>query len=162
MTNSEDHYVSLELASLDRDALRDHRHDLETEEDRVSYRRRLIHAQIDLLESGLSPASKFSPQDLVRVLRDSGAGGSGRRALVRIPTETLSSIPDLADVLGTDPDRDDPEQVASALETLRAAERTLTEHRRSVHERLDLATQELISRYRAEPTAALAVIPSEG
>ncbi len=160
MTNSVDHPARRDLSQLDHEGLRQYRLELETEEDRVSYRRRLIHAQIDLLESGLSPASKFSTEDLVRVLRDAGPGG-GRRALVRIPTETLSSISDLADVLDTDPDRDDPAQVAAALETLREAERTLTEHRRSVHERLDEATQELINRYRSNPSAALSVIPGE-
>ncbi|WP_372727115.1 hypothetical protein [Nocardioides sp.] len=161
MTSSGDHASSNRLADLDREALRRYRSALETEEDRVSYRRRLIHAQIDLLEAGLSPASKFSTEDLVRVLRDPGPGSGGRRALVRIPTETLASISDLADVLDTDPDRDDPDQVAAALATLREAERALTEHRRSVHEKLDEATQELINRYRDDPRAALSVIPSE-
>ncbi len=149
------------LGELTLEELRAYRQELQSEEDLVSYRRRLIHAQIDLLEAGLSPASKFSPQDLVRVLTDPG-GHASRRAFVRLPRATLAAIPDLGDVLATDPDRDDPAQVAQALTRLRTAESGLTEHRSSLHARLDESTAELIERYRRNPTSALTVIPEEG
>ena len=42
---------------------------------------------------------------------------------------------------------------------LRDAERELSAYRRSLHERLDAATGELISRYRDEPALALKALP---
>lgn len=157
---SDDTEPATALTDLTLEELRAYRQELQSEEDLVSYRRRLLHAQIDLLEAGLSPASKFSPQDLVRVLTDS-VGGATRRAFVRLPRATLTAIPDLGDVLATDPDRDDPAQVEQALTQLRTAEATLTEHRSSLHARLDEATADLIERYRSNPQSALTVIPRD-
>jgi len=42
---------SEELAGLDLDQLRSYRRELESEEDRVSYWRRLVHGRIDVLEA---------------------------------------------------------------------------------------------------------------
>ncbi|MCW2792132.1 MAG: hypothetical protein JWO76_1230, partial [Nocardioides sp.] len=58
-------------------------------------------------------------------------------------------------------DPHNPEEVAEALARLRSAEAQLTAYRRALHQRLDEATRELILRYRANPLAALSVIPQE-
>lgn len=152
---------SEELATLDLEALRDYRHRLEAEEDRVSYWRRLAHARIDVLEAQAVPGAVLSTADLVRVLGDTGSGFS-RRALVRVQAaEPLPDLPVLEEMWGTEVDPQDPAQVADALDRLRAAEAQLTAYRRALHERLDEATRELILRYRENPLAALSVIPQE-
>ena len=45
------------LAGMDLAALRAYRHDLQQEEDRVSYWRRLVHARLDLLVADIRPAA---------------------------------------------------------------------------------------------------------
>lgn len=152
---------SEELATLDLEALRDYRHRLEAEEDRVSYWRRLAHARIDVLEAEAISGTQLSTADLIRVLGDTGSGHS-RRALVRVrAAEPLPELPVLEEMWGTEVDPHDPEQVADALARIKAAETQLTAYRRALHERLDEATRELILRYRADPLAALSVIPEE-
>jgi hypothetical protein len=152
---------SEELASLDLGQLRDYRHRLEAEEDRVSYWRRLVHARIDVLEAESTTGSTLSFDQLVRVLGDTGTG-QGRRALVRVAAaEPLPDLPELADMWGTEVDPQDPGQVADALERLRTAEGQLTDYRRALHRRIDEATGELILRYRENPLAALSIIPEE-
>lgn len=152
---------SEQLASLDLDGLRDYRHRLEAEEDRVSYWRRLVHARLDLLAAESAADHPLSVADLVRVLGDTGTGQS-RRALVSVrAAEPLPELPELTEMWATEVDPHDPVQVADAVERLTRAERQLTDYRRALHERIDGATAELIVRYRAEPTAALSLIPKE-
>lgn len=152
---------SEDLAGLDLAGLRDYRQRLSAEEDKVSYWRRLAHARIDVLEAESHVESHLSFDDLVRVLGDTGTGHS-RRALVRVnAAEPLPDLPELTEMWATEVDPHDPGKLADALERVRAAERQLTEYRRALHERIDEATRELILRYRANPSAALAAIPEE-
>jgi hypothetical protein len=152
---------SEELSGLGLDELRDYRHRLEAEEDRVSYWRRLAHARIDVLEAEAVTGHQLSLPELVRVLGDTGSGQS-RRALVRVrAAEPLPDLPALTEMWGTEVDPEDPDEVAAALERLRTAEEQLTTYRRALHARLDEATRELILRYRENPRAALSVIPEE-
>ena len=156
-----DAMASEELAGLDLEGLRAYRHRLEAEEDRVSYWRRLVHARLDLLAAGSAADHPLSFEDLVRVLGDTGTGSS-RRALVSISAaDPLPELPELSEMWGTEVDAQDPGQVADAVERLTDAERQLTAYRRALHERIDEATGELIVRYRANPAAALSVIPQE-
>ena len=152
---------SEDLAALDLEQLRDYRHRLEAEEDRVSYWRRLVHARVDLLEAESSAGPPLTLEDLVRVLGDTGAGQT-RRALVSVrAAEPLPELPELAEMWATDVDPHDPGQVRDALDRLSRAETQLTAYRRALHQRIDEATAELILRYRADPRAALSVIPEE-
>ena len=48
------------------------------------------------------------------------------------------------------------------LVRLAAAEAELSAYRRSLHERLDDATSELIARYREEPALSLCALPLRG
>lgn len=147
------------LAGLHLDELRSYRQRLEAEEDRVSYWRRLVHARLDLLAAESASDHPLSVDDLVRVLGDTGTGGT-RRALVSIrAAEPLPELPELAAMWGDEVDPRDPEQVADVVERLTAAEQQLTTYRRALHERIDEATAELITRYRANPSAALTLIP---
>ncbi len=153
--------ASEQLAGLDLEGLRAYRHRLEAEEDRVSYWRRLVHARLDLLAAGSATDHPLSFEDLVRVLGDTGTGGS-RRALVSIrAADPLPELPELGEMWGTEVDPHEPDEVAAAVERLTDAERQLTAYRRALHERNDEATGELIVRYREKPAAALSVIPPE-
>lgn len=153
--------ASDELAGLDMDGLRSYRQRLEAEEDRVSYWRRLVHARLDLLAAGSATDHPLTVEDLVRVLGDTGTGQT-RRALVSIhAADPLPELPELSEMWGTEVDPRDPDQVADAVDRLTDAERQLTEYRRALHARIDEATGELIVRYRADPRAALSIIPQE-
>src|SRR6478672_3774366 len=152
---------SEELAGLDLEQLRAYRGELEAEEDKVSYWRRLVHARIDVLEAESGSGNPLSMDDLVRVLGDTGSGQT-RRALVRFrAADPLPDLPVLSEMWVTEVDPHDAAGIEDALERLRTAERQLTAYRRALHDRIDEATRELILRYRANPLAALTVIPQE-
>ena len=156
-----DAMASEELSGLDLEGLRGYRQRLEAEEDRVSYWRRLVHARLDLLAAGSAADHPLTVGDLVRVLGDTGTGQT-RRALVSVrAADPLPELPELSEMWGTEVDPRDPDQVADAVDRLTEAERQLTAYRRALHERIDEATGELIVRYRANPRAALSVIPQE-
>ena len=156
-----DAMASEQLAGLDLETLRAYRHRLEAEEDRVSYWRRLVHARLDLLAAGSSADHLLTVEDLVRILGDTGTGGT-RRALVSVrAADPLPELPELSEMWVTEVDPHDPDQVADAVERLTDAEEQLTTYRRALHERIDEATGELIVRYREDPAAALSVIPEE-
>ncbi|WP_344304548.1 hypothetical protein [Nocardioides bigeumensis] len=151
-----------DLAGLDVGQLRAYRAALAAEEDTVSYWRRLLHGRIDLLEAQAVSDDGLTLEDLVRVLGDTGSGRS-RRTLMRVPAPVaLPDLPDLdqmAHLWASDP-RDDHE-VADVIAGLRAKETRLSDYRTALHVRIDAATGELITRYRADPSAALALLPRD-
>ena len=143
------------LADISLAELRTYRQRLMDEEDRVSYWRRLAHARIDVLEAEAHTEGPVSLEALVRVLGDTGSGRT-RTALVGVrAAEPLPDLPALTEMWVTEIDPHDPEKVVEAVERLRAAERQLTGYRHALHERIDEATGELISRYRDDPAGAL-------
>lgn len=148
-----------DLRSLDLATLRSYRRTLASEEDRVSYWRRLLHARVDVLIAQSRSATTLTFDQLVRALGDTGTGHS-RRALVRV--EAAAPLPELPELermwlLDVDPHRE--AEVAEALSRLRAAGAQLTEYRRVLHARIDEASEHLIARYREDPRAALELIP---
>ncbi len=143
------------LADLDLPRLRAYRQRLRDEEDRASYWRRVVHARLDLLEAGGLTSGAISLEDLVRVLGDTGTGAS-RGVLLRVEAaDALPDLPDLAEVWTTP---GTPEETVEATARLRSAERQLTSYRSALFARLDETTAALIERYRARPSAALAVM----
>lgn len=152
---------SADIGALPLPALREYRHRLEAEEDRVSYWRRLVHARLDLLAAEAASDHTLGLPELVRVLGDTGSGAT-RQALVSVRTaEPLPELPALGEMWATDVDPHDPDAVADAVARLDRAEHQLTAYRRALHQRIDEATAELIARYRENPAAALTVIPEE-
>ena len=136
--------------------LRTYRRGLTYEEEKISYWRRLVHARIDVLEAESLHERPLRLEELVRVLGDTGTGRA-RTALAKVRVAAdLPELPVLADMWVTEIDPDDPAAIAEAISRLRAAEKTLTEYRRALHLRLDASTRELIARYRANPSSALA------
>lgn len=149
------------LAELPLSALRGYRRQLAAEEERVSYWRRLVHARIDLLQAGTSTHGPLTLAAVRRVLGETGTGRN-RTALVRVRAEEpLPALPVLEEMWVHETDQDDPEAVASALQRLVAAEQQLTAYRRALHGRIDEATNELIDRYRTDPTRALAALRTD-
>ena len=147
------------LAQLSLSGLRGYRQRLTDEEDRVSYWRRLAQARLDILVAESDSSGSLSLKDLVRVLGDTGAGVR-RRALVSVRAgEPLPDLPVMSEMWQIEVDPCDIEAVQSAKEALRVAERQLTTYRRVLHDRIDEATGELISRYRENPTSALIALP---
>jgi len=137
------------------DELRAYRRRLAHEEERVSYWRRLLHARIDVLEAQAHQERALTIEELVRVLGDTGAG-RGRTALVSVhAADPLPDLPVLEEIWVTDVDVNDKAAVAEAVARLRNAEQQLTDYRRALHQRLDTATEELISRYHEHPASAL-------
>lgn len=153
--------AKVDLAGLDLEQVRAYRRELEAEEDRVSYWRRLLHARIDLLSAESQSAVPLTLDDLVRVLGDTGSGRN-RRALLRIQAaEPLPELPEVAAAWGDDVDPHDDDAVKDALDRLRQAEQQLTAYRHALHERIGAATERLIEHYRDNPAAALSLIPAE-
>ncbi|GAB2780105.1 hypothetical protein GCM10027020_37030 [Nocardioides salsibiostraticola] len=147
--------ASPHLAEVSLRELREYRERLRSEEERISYWRRLIHARVDLIRAGNLGDAVIDIEKLGRVLGDTGSGHM-RSALHRVrAADPLPELPDLESVW-TVPD--DEEGTADALERLAGAEATLTSYRRGLHERIDEATAELIVRYRKEPARALEIL----
>jgi hypothetical protein len=151
--------ASPHLAGLSLADLRAYRQQLTDEEDKVSYWRRLVHARLDVLDAEMHSGGTLSMQQLIQVLGDTGAGTT-RTALVAVrPAEPLPELPVLGEMWVTEVDPHDAGAVTDAMERLRAAETQLTAYRRALHQRIDEATGELISRYRDEPSLALGALP---
>jgi hypothetical protein len=142
------------LVHLDLEALRTYRQELVVEESRVSYWRRILQARLDtaLGES----AERNSMGRLQSVLTQHQE--SSRRLAVHTVHDAVS-VPPLPDLTvlwesGGDVATDD-----GLMTRLAAAEVELSAYRRSLHERLDDATSELIARYREEPALSLCALP---
>ncbi len=146
---------SLRLADVSLAELRDYRERLRAEEEKISYWRRLIHARVDLIHAGDLGSAVVDADALGRVLGDTGRG-QVRAALHRVrAADPLPDLPNLDSVWATP---DDAAGAAAVIAELEGAERTLTEYRRGLHERIDEATAELIVRYRADPSRALGLL----
>jgi hypothetical protein len=147
-------------AGLSLDELRLYRRKVAEEEEKVSYWRRLVHARIDVLEAEAHHERPLRLDELIRVLGDTGTGRT-RTALVNVrAADDLPELPVLADMWVTELDPNDTEAVSGAISRLRDAEAQLTDYRRALHERLDEATTELITRYRDNPSDALVAFRS--
>lgn len=139
-----------ELAVLGLDGLRTYRQELITEEARVSYWRRILHARLDLA------ADDTDSLERMRAVLSEHQSDSRRLALTPVDVPGgLPPLPDLA-VLWESQVGEVP---ADLLVRLAAAEHELSAYRRALHERLDAATGELIMRYRERPALALRALP---
>lgn len=143
-----------ELAHLSLDDLRAYRRELVSEEARISYWRRILQARLDLVID----ARDHHALDRLRGVLDAHADSSRRLALTPLTVaEELAPLPDLTVLWETPSDGTDDS--GSLLRRLADAEHQLSSYRRSLHERLDAATGELIARYRDEPALALRALP---
>jgi hypothetical protein len=144
-----------ELAHLTLSELRDYRQQLAQEETRVSYWRRILQARLD---SVIAPGDQAALDRLRGVLHNHAQGS---RRLAMLPVAIPDGAPPLPDLTAlwettVTGDPGDGERLASRLTE---AEQELSSYRRCLHQRLDAATGELISRYREAPSLALCALP---
>jgi hypothetical protein len=144
--------------------LRTYRESLRSEEDNVSYWRRVLHGRIDLLSkfaeqgAGNHPAWTVGTDELASALKDTATGHS-RLALLRIESpEDLPELPGLDELWARDADLSDSAAVADLLTALTEAAARVTEYRGQIFKRIDAATGELVSRYQDDPDACLDLI----
>jgi hypothetical protein len=145
-----------ELAHLSLDALREYRRELVAEETRISYWRRILQARLDMV---IDSDDHQALSRLRGVLHEHGECSQRLALLAVVHPDDAPPLPDLTVLWETTSSADGK---ASPLVTrLAAAEQELSSYRRSLHERLDAATGELIARYRDEPALALHALPTQ-
>lgn len=152
---------SPEHAHLALDALRTYRADLQAEEDKISYWRRIIQARLDVVRAGSANGGTgtLDAAHLRPVLADSRVS-AGRTALVRVvPLDDVPPLPDLGELWERQVAQDDAEGLAALVEDLVDAEARLSEYRTALHRQLEDATVDLIARYRDQPGLCLAALP---
>ena len=148
---------SHEFSHLSLDALRDYRRTLTSEEDKVSYWRRIIQARLDVLRAGTLGSADGAY--LRPVLADSRVASS-RTALVSVvPVDDIPPLPNLAELWERRIADDDGPGGAELDRDLALAERQLSEYRQALHRRIADATGELIARYREQPQLCLTALP---
>lgn len=155
-------------APLDLDGLRAYRSQLQDEESRVSYWRRILQARLDVVRAAaegtgdgsvLGTGGGFDAERLGPVLTDERLGG-GRAALVEVlPVDDIPPLPSLAGLWARRVEPGDVAGAAALAEDLQDAEEQLSSYRTALHERLAQTTDELIARYRATPALALTALP---
>lgn len=144
--------------SVDVPGVRAMRNDCREEETRLSYARRVVHGQLDIVRAEQRRRSGDSDQGLVGTLAeiladdpaprsrearnaplyepdDSGYGNRSHDTLVDDPA--LGRVPDLSD-----------DELAALLERLQEKEAHVSSLRRTVLQHLDALQDELINRYR--------------
>jgi len=145
---------------LSLDELRSMKAELQAEETRVSYWRRIVQARLDLVESqgvdGGEPVVK-----LREVLAD--AAGSHRRIqhLSVGQFDDVPPLPDLSELWARQIDPGSKTKMAKLVKDLTAAEQKLSILRNELFRLVDGVTRELIARYREDPGLALAILPGD-
>lgn len=149
---------SPEFDHLSLATLRSYRQTLTAEENRVSYWRRLIHARLDLIDlNGVDDSVRL--EKLRQALSETRVS-AGRQALVAVlPIDDVPPLPDLESLWLREAHPEDPVTNQNLRRDLAFAELQLSAYRSALHRRLSNATNELIARYREEPTLALLALP---
>lgn len=154
MTTFQDAPPSLRDLSLD--DLRQLRHRLTDEESRVSYWRRLFQARLDML----SDDDQVETTDVRRVLQDASSAPRRWQALGLHPADIDTSMPEAQELWSRVIDLQDEVQRVAYTRLLQQMEVSLSRNRRALHSQIDLVTQELIQRYKANPALALTALPT--
>jgi len=129
-----------------------------TEEQRVSYWRRILQAKLDTVRE----RENVRTADLAAMgpILTSERMNKGRLALVSfLPDSDIPPLPDLGRLWEIATPLDDPDQAAALARDLQAAESELSHYRRSLHEKIDAVTADLVARYRENPKACLVALP---
>jgi hypothetical protein len=147
------------FAHLTLAGLRSYRKALSQEESRVSYWRRILQARLDTVRAS-SDRTRTSAMDNLRPVLTNGRVGSGRTALIEVlPIEDIPPLPNLEELWDRHPRGDDPAYNAELIEELARAENQLSAYRTALHKRIQDATNELIARYREDPSQCLSALP---
>jgi len=148
----------VDIASVPLAELRELRQTMIKLENQVSYWRRIIQARLDLVRDG-SLKRSASIEGLQRILSQQ-LGNNNRKVLMDVQSG-FGDIPNVAG-LGSLWNRmdDDLDNDSNLVEQLVVAERELSKRRNELHDGIDAATAELVSRYRANPELVLTALPS--
>lgn len=148
-----------ELNHLSLDGLRAYRTALATEEDRVSYWRRIIQARLDTIR--LVEGVRTVDADTLNPILSSTRIGRGRSALVRVvPIDDIPPLPDLERLWEAVHDANGPQEQERLELDLERAEHDLSAYRQALHGRMATACEELIARYRECPLDCLSALPA--
>ena len=148
---------NVDYQHLEIDELRAYRKTLTDEESRVSYWRRIIQARLDLLRADDRDSGRLERLDSAL---GAAQGTSKRQALITLmPADDVPPIPALDTLWARQVNTEDPAAVTELEGELSFAELQLSTYRTALHERIGLATGELIARYREEPTLCLRALP---
>lgn len=151
---------SPEFAHLTLPQLRTYRRALTTEENRVSYWRRLIQARMDLLADSMGPEDGHALDRVRGLLAE--VRSPGRTALVEIvPVDDVPPLPDLEGLWAREVPHGDTAASGALRRDLGFAELQLSAYRAALHRRLAAATGELIARYHENPALALTALPAQ-
>lgn len=139
-----------ELEALSLDELRRRRDEVREREEALSYRRRVLHAQLDLVDAAGSIADRDEFETLLAAILSGDAGrgrGAGEVRAVHVeqpPTDDdLAALP--TDLVGmAQQDRD------ALAEQLRAEEQRVSDERRALLEELDELQDEIVRRFRRD------------
>jgi hypothetical protein len=143
------------LSELSLDDLRILRHHLTDEESRVSYWRRLFQARMDML----SDRGVVDTEEIKTVLQDASTAPRRWQALGLHPADIDTSMPEAQSLWSRVIDLNDEGQRVAYIELLHQMEAALSANRRALHHQIDAVTEELITRYRANPALALTALP---
>ena len=149
---------SAEFAHLPLMALRQYRKALTQEENRVSYWRRILQARLDVVRT-LDPSAVPDVAALAPVLGSERVGAARQALLDVVPVDDIPPLPHLEALWDRDPRAGDDTWNASLVTDLEKAEAQLSAYRAALHRRLGSATNELIARYRDEPSLCLSALP---
>ena len=147
-----------ELSHLDLKRLRRYRQTLLDEEMRVSYWRRLIQARRDVIRSRAALTDRAALTEALTEARSS----SGRQAVMWLhPDGGMPILPHLPDLWASGADLRDESERAELFARLSSAESVLSSYREALFTRLDRATEDLVARYREDPSACFVALPLE-
>ena len=149
---------SPEFSHLTLSGLRAYRKALTAEESRVSYWRRLIQARLDVVTGATAPGDPTAHERIRTLFSETRSGG--RQALVDVvPADDVPPLPDLESLWARELRPYDFRHTQRLRKDLAHAELQLSAYRAALHRKLTGATQELIARYREEPSLALSALP---
>lgn len=139
--------------------LREVRTDLIDQETRVSYWRRIIQARLDVVRSDVTDHSPVT--DLAKVLTEATSAHRRLAHMSVLPADDVPPLPDLAEVWARQIPENDPTATEQLISDLQAAEDQLSAFRTELFRAIDVATNELIARYREQPLLALQILPTD-
>jgi hypothetical protein len=147
-----------ELSHLTLEGLRAYRAALAAEEDRVSYWRRIIQARLDTVR--MVEGVRAVDADALKPVLSQARMGRGRSALVRVvPVDDIPPLPDLERLWEAVHDAESPDDQRRLEADLEKAEHDLSAYRQALHKRIEVASEELIARYREHPLDCLSALP---
>ena len=140
--------------------LRAYRAELEKEEERVSYWRRLIQARLDVLNAS-AKAQYLSEESLKAALGETGSGARRQQLLSVEAASELPALPEVGELWSQHVDVNDDDAREQMCKALAEAEERLSAYRHALHKRIDAAKTELIGRYKSDHDLTLDLLPGQ-